>query len=148
MSEETTQQQTQQESRNFVQLMDALMKGATLKDFTGTEQKLYLDTIGANNVTNGEVKSPKDGQIEIPIVSVTGKTYNVRLYATENGQVHFQGAPGTNQKFGRSMSVQEIEFYFVNMDRIAEWIDANEGRLARKAADGKVYLNGKEVVKQ
>lgn len=134
--------------RNFVQLNEALMKGSTLKDFSPAEQKLYLTELGALNVSNGAIKSPKEGQLEISTVSVTGKSYDVRLYATENGQVHFQGAPGTNQKFGRSMSVQEIEFYFEHMETIAQWIDANASKLARKAKDGKVYLNGKVLEKQ
>lgn len=104
-----------------------------------------------SNITlskTGEIVAPKLGQVEIETVSVKGKKYNVKLYATENGQVHFQGAPGTSKQYGRTLSVQEIEFYFTNFDKIVEWIDANESLLTRMNEEGKLIRNGKEVVKQ
>lgn len=138
--------------RSFQQLVEATVKGQTLKDFSTLEQKVYLEGLmKGSNITlskTGEIVAPKLGQVEIETVSVKGKKYNVKLYATENGQVHFQGAPGTSKQYGRTLSVQEIEFYFTNFDKIVEWIDANESLLTRMNEEGKLIRNGKEVVKQ
>ena len=139
-------------TRTFEQLIEATTKGKTLKDFSTVEQRVYLEGLmkGSNITLNnkGEISTPKLGQVGIKTTSAKGKEYEVKLYATENGQVHFQGAPGTSAKFGRSMSCQELEFYFTNLDTIVLWMDENKASLSRMESNGKIYLGGKEVVKQ
>jgi len=149
---ETKEVATVANGRTFSQLTEAVVKGQTLKDFSTVEQRVYLEGLmkGSNITLNnkGEISTPKLGQVGIKTTSAKGKEYEVKLYATENGQVHFQGAPGTSAKFGRSMSCQELEFYFTNLDTIVLWMDENKASLSRMHEDGKIYLGGKEVVKQ
>lgn len=87
-------------------------------------KKAILATLGLTLQGDKAVREPKPGEMFI------GK---VRTYISDKGGVHFQGAPGTSQKWGLTLYKSTIEFIIDNQDAIIDFLHTNEASITTKA---------------
>lgn len=104
------------EGRTLTQLAELAEQGDKVANFWLAKK---LNIPGA--------KAPRLGQISIP----HGKGH-VRMYVSDKGAIHFQGAPGTSAQYGATLYWDFLEWLFANEEKIMDFQLENGTRLSEK----------------
>lgn len=113
---------------------------------TAEEQKAYKQHLDPDSANGASLRVQRPNEITIgkvklyatPIVPNTDKAGKV-IEGTKGGAIHFQGAPGTNQKYGATFYKSFFVWLIDNQDTILAWVNAQpEGTFSVKVkADSK-----------
>lgn len=112
---------------------------------TAEEQKAYKQHLDPDSANGSTLRVQRPNEITIdkvklyatPIVDV--KDDKGKVTGTKGGAIHFQGAPGTNQKYGATFYKSFFVWLIDNQDTILAWVNAQpEGTFSVKVkADSK-----------